>query len=117
MPLRTSDIKAPFLAALDAIGHPAELTEIADWINTHMPVTRGPVKTNGTMGRTRDALEAEGAIERDVGRYRRAARKKPLARGLTPEQFELRARMVLARHAGEWHCLASGGIRSALRVL
>lgn len=80
MPLRTSDIKAPFLAALDAIGHPAELKEVADWINTNMPLARGPVKNDGTLGRTRDALEAEGAIERDMGRYRRAARKKPQSR-------------------------------------
>jgi hypothetical protein len=76
MRLRTSDIKAPFLAALDAIGHPAELKEIADWINTNMPLPRGPVKNDGTLGRTRDALEAECAIERDMGRYRRAARNK-----------------------------------------
>ena len=90
MPLRTSDIKAPFLAALDAIGYPAELKEIADWINGNMPLARGPVKNDGTLGRTRDALEAECAIERDImGRYRRAARRKP--------QSKPHARIVLER--------------------
>jgi hypothetical protein len=89
MPLRTSDIKAPFLAALDAIGYPAELKEIVDWINTNMPLARGPVKNDGTLGRTRNALEAERAIERDMGRYRRAVRRKPQS---TPH-----ARIVLER--------------------
>jgi hypothetical protein len=49
MPLRISDLKGPFLAALDAIGYPAELGEIA-WINANMPLVRGPVKNNGTLG-------------------------------------------------------------------
>ena len=77
MPIRTDDLHAPFLAALKAIGHPAELHEIAKWINENAPLDRGRVKNDGTLGRARDNLEAAGLIERDVTkrRYKLADRK------------------------------------------